>query len=405
MRKNIIFMYSMYIFNMLFPMILMPLITNNITKDEYGYYSLAYTCFTFCFILCDFSFNLTEARTIHKKSKDEIDETINDVQLSRYVFAFISSILATVYFVSVESFSNGVFYFFVTFFGLVGYVSFASWYYVSMNDMKQNTLLFVIMKICSLISIVAYVELYGELNWKIVYLASVIYYPLIGFYITSRLKKDRGVKYNFSIVRVAKKIKRGGYLFMTDFAPNLYNTIPLILVSSYISIEKYAIFNLANRLSLVISGGVYVFLRAIYPSLCSKYNKNNAFKLILLFLFVIISGVAINYYFGESVIVSLFGEGYVGAYPYISVMLIGIIFLGVSESIQFAYLLPNNKDGFLAYASLFVVVISVIFLVFTFNTFKEWSLIYTVLLSRIMYMILYLGVYIRDNHQKKKTYA
>lgn len=396
MNKNIIFMYSTYIFNMLFPLILMPLITNNITQEEYGYYSLAYTCFTFCFILCDFSFNLTEARNICKKNSENINNRIKNVQFARYLLAIGATIIATIYFVSVDSISNALFYFIVTLFGLLGYVSFVSWFYVATNNMKQNTFLFILMKLLSLTSILVAINIFGVLDWKIVYLSSVIYYPIIGFIITFKLVRSKNINIDFNIYPILKKMKVGLYLFVTDFAPNLYNTIPVILISSYITIDKYAVFNLSNRLSLVVSGGVYVFLRAIYPSLCLKYNKFNAMKLILFISVVIIIGLTVNFYFGKDIIIHIFGDDYAGAYKYVSVTLIGVFFLGVSESIQFAYLLPNNKDKFLAKVSLFVVVISLLFLYVTFDYLREWSLIYTVLLSRLIYMISYSLFYIKS---------
>ncbi|MCD9546747.1 oligosaccharide flippase family protein [Photobacterium carnosum] len=403
MNKNIIFMYSTYIFNMLFPMILMPLITNNITQEEYGYYSLAYTCFTFCFILCDFSFNLTEARNIFKKNSDEINDTIKNVQFARYLLAISATIIATIYFVSIDGIANVLFYFIVTLLGLLGYVSFVSWFYVATNNMKQNTFLFVLMKLLSLISVLVSVNIFGVLDWKIVYFSSVIYYPIIGFIITFNLLKSKNIKVDFYIYPILNKMKAGLYLFITDFAPNLYNTIPIILISSYISIDKYAIFNLANRLALVVSGGLYVFLRAIYPSLCVKYNKFNAMKLMVLIVIVILSGLIINYFFGKEIISKLFGGDYVGAYKYVSVTLIGILFLGVSESIQFAYLLPNKKDKFLAKVSAVVVVSSLLFLFFSFDALKEWSIIYTLLFSRFIFMLSYVSYYILNLYSKVRN--
>ncbi|WP_074401063.1 oligosaccharide flippase family protein [Morganella psychrotolerans] len=384
-KKNILYMYIIYTLNILFPLITVPLITNSLLIDEYGKYSLAYSVFSLCLIFTDYSFNSTSireyanAKTIYRRNY-----IYCLTQSIKYKIALLSSALSTIYIHYMFSSTKlSLLYFIATYLGLIGYSLYSTWHYQATNTLKNNTLLIILMKCTSLIIIYLCVK-YTLTKWIYIYIASTMIYLPFGF--LAKYKPDKN--YKTKIKTQLRKLKYGFGLFTAEFSPNLYNLIPVIIVADFITHDRYATFSLANRLNLIICGFFYVFLKACYPYFCKKNNINH-YKLIFFSFLFSTMGYIIYLVIGKEIIGFLFGSEYLDSFYYLKYIFIGIIFISISEPIQYIYLLPNNKDRLITITSICVVVISLCFLLIFFNTYHEWAVIVAVILARFLYSLVY----------------
>ncbi|WP_368887968.1 lipopolysaccharide biosynthesis protein [Proteus columbae] len=389
-RSNIIYMYIAYLFNMLFPLIIVPLLTNNLSLENYGKYSLVYTCFSFAIILSDFSFNITGIRNYLREDSNYNRNIIyQKIQSSKKFISYITTFLLTLYIHYLyHNTYISIIFFLSTILGLHGYINFSSWYFQAIGRLKNNTIYLIMMKILSLLLILIVTKIDKD-NWINIYACStVLYYPF-GLIIVKKINIEK-IKIKTKSILVL--IKENFGLFLADFLPNLYNLIPIIVLGMYISASDYAIFSLSNRIALIICGFIYVFLKAVYPYFCTK-DKIKTDNFILLLVAITSLGYLINYNFGEYIIAFIFGSDYQYAQVYLNYIFIGIISISISETILYSYLLPKNKDRFIVRISLIIVFLSVILLLLTFNSYKQWAVIYTVIFARVLYSLIYISYY------------
>ncbi|KSW15462.1 lipopolysaccharide biosynthesis protein, partial [Proteus mirabilis] len=172
-KGNIIYMYIAYLFNMLFPLIIVPLLTNNLSLEDYGKYSLVYTCFSFAIILSDFSFNITGIRYYLREKNDYNKNFIyQKIQSSKKIISYISTTILTLYIHYIyNDVYTSVIFFISTLFGLHGYINFSSWYFQAIGQLRNNTIYLIIMKFISLIIIATLIKLNNN-NWINIYACS-----------------------------------------------------------------------------------------------------------------------------------------------------------------------------------------------------------------------------------------
>ncbi|MEQ4909182.1 lipopolysaccharide biosynthesis protein [Proteus vulgaris] len=396
-KSNIIYMYIAYLFNMLFPLIIVPLLTNNLSLEDYGKYSLVYTCFSFAIILSDFSFNITGIRYYLREKSDYNKNFIyRKIQSSKKIISYISTTILTLYihYIYNDAYTSVIF-FISTLLGLHGYINFSSWYFQAIGQLRNNTIYLITMKFISLTLITILIKLDNN-DWINIYACSTILYYPFGIIIQ---KKINIIKIKIKIKTVFDLIKTNLGLFLADFLPNLYNLIPIIILGMYINASDYAIFSLSNRIALIICGFIYVFLKAVYPYFCTK-DTINTNRFILLLVFITLSGYLINYKFGGSIIAFIFGNDYIYAQEYLNYIFIGIVSISISETILYSYLLPKNKDNFITKTSLIIVILSVILLLLTFHTYKQWAVVYTIIFARVLYSLIYLSYYYFYKNEK-----
>ncbi|WP_211829149.1 lipopolysaccharide biosynthesis protein [Kistimonas asteriae] len=384
---NFIYLLTVYLFNLLYPIIIIPLLTSRLGIDGFGKFSLLYSCFTLSFILCDYSFTFTGVRDINDDHNIDEHSLYNDIQNARLLLVLISSVIFSSYILYVFNLKQAIYYFISSFIGLIGYCQFAHWYHQAKSDLKINSILTILSRCFSFILIFILVN--NEQHVTLALYLSTTTYILFGLISLVVRKIKYKVKLKFSTNNMLLTLKNGFNLFFSDFLPNVYNNIPVIILGGLIASEKYAIFSVANKISIAIATLFYIVLKALYPRLCENKDKFSISKNIIPFFSLALLAFIFMQVFGEYLITSIFGSAYAGVQDLLTYMTIGLIFISISSSLRYSFFLPRKHDKEIRNVTLIMVSISAVFVYATIGIYKEWAVIFGVLIARFISALLF----------------
>lgn len=374
------------IISLLIPIITLPILTRVLGGDVYGEYLLFITILIFGHTIIDYGVQYTGVRQVSKYRHEplKVKEYYEDFQGIRWFLGTLYLLVTIVYaflFLSENSFKYIVIF---SPFYVFGYILTSSWFFQAIGNTKPYMLASLFARIINLLIIVFLVKENTDITY--LYAGSTIPIFLSGVYLNIIIK----IKYKtklFSMCNLKTRLIKGSKVFIGILTPNLYNSLPTIVMGTVYNSKEFAIFIIATRICGIIGILQSVLARSCY-SFLSMSNKTYVKKMILANLLISLPIVIPLLGFGGFFLNIFLGEAY-SSNIYLSILLVGMVFLGISNSISEGYLLPNGYDKIFRNVSIKVSVISLIVSIILISQYGLLGGAITLTCARFLYLMFF----------------
>ena len=183
----------------------------------------------------------------------------------------------------------------------------------------------------------------------------------------------------------------------------LYTQLDKLMIGNFINMDAVAFYNIAQQISMMISGLMLTFINVTVPRLTNysankendKYENllSNISKIYFMFLFPICIGM---FTLSKQIILLYGGKQYVDAIPIFSIFSIYVITLGYESILTNQILYIKGKERELVVIGLIGGVINLIMnvLLVKFNILEPKMFIFTTMVSNIL-VVLFQNYYVK----------
>ncbi|MEC6815435.1 oligosaccharide flippase family protein [Photobacterium toruni] len=341
MFSNFVSFGVIELFGMLIPIITLPILTRTLGPSSYGSFLLILSIFYFGNTIIDYGTNYTSVRKLskNKANLNKVKKIFKDTQSLRLVLAFIYFICCIIYAGFFLSHNLFVIFCISSFLYFIGYALTPIWYYQALGRMGIVTKISLIVKCVNLVVILFFIK--NEKDLYIALLSSSFPMFISGLYFLYLSKKEElSIKVSINIWRA---LKSGFHVFVGLLAPNLYNSIPTIVLGTSYPPEQFAQFAIASRLCSVVISLQNILAKAVYPVI-SRMKEIQISKLIYANLSVSIPPLLFLYFFGTYALRYFLGKDFDDVNQYLVILIIGVVFVGLANSFSQGFFLPKGLD-------------------------------------------------------------
>ncbi|MBU2061319.1 MAG: hypothetical protein KKH44_05640 [Bacteroidetes bacterium] len=357
---------------LIIPLVCLPIIANKVTVDSFAVILLITTLLQFYNQLVDYSFSYHGARM----NNEEFNAEYNGIQSAR-LFVLVVFTCAILCFILLSSvFSNSIYAFFCIALAGFGFYFAKSWVYsyrkkVQVFALYTFTTKLIFLTLCIFFLNESNVEFFLVLNS----LSIFIIYSLAGCY------ADAKVSFKLKAIEGISQLKSNYPLFITDFLPQLYITIPLIVFKGIWSSSVYASVNLAFRIYNAGSMVQWTLLKTFLPENKIFINENfqRLIKIsIAISIFEFVCCAILLYY----LIPFFFGSNLIDAYYMVLLLSVSYLFASVYICYGHAFHVLNRIENKLKNISFQNSLIATICVWPVSYYYEAWGYIFVVVLAR-----------------------
>ncbi|MBB1400968.1 lipopolysaccharide biosynthesis protein [Pseudoalteromonas sp. SG45-1] len=398
--KNLLSFGSIDVLGLLIPIITMPILTRALQPALYGELMLFFMVMIFGHTIIDYGTQFTAVRVLSKarKKKKTINFLYTKYQGLRLFLAGVYFSLASLYCLVFELGNLANYIYTFGFVYLLGYALTPIWFFQGMGDTVPLLKVSLAIKAIHLLVIISFVKTSEDIIYPVLSMTV----PLLAGGVLLALFAQRKYGVGWPIFNyVAYDIKNGKDVFIGLLAPNLYNSLPTIILGTIFPLAQFAQYAIASKLISVIFTVQNVISKSIYSTVAM--SKVSQVKKLLTLNFVIsiipILGV---FLFGKTIITALLGAAYEDASKYFVVLSIGALFLGLSNAISIGYFLPNGFDKIYRNISIRVSLISALVAIIAIHFFGLMGGAVSLTFARALFLLDYSICYIALKREDNK---
>ncbi|WP_311749503.1 oligosaccharide flippase family protein [Proteus terrae] len=339
---NFVSLSSINALGILIPIITMPILSRNLGMDTYGQYLLFMTILIFGHTITDYGVQYTGIRqaSTYRYNNKKLSLVYVNYQTLRLFLAtiyFLSSLIYSIYFLNIN-FTHWILYGGSLY--LLGYVLTSAWLYLSIGKTKILIISSLFTKVINLLTIIFIIKNNDDVDLLIISTTLPLFISGCFLYCFIRFKLKLGLF--LRPVSILPYIIKGKNVFLGVLAPNLYNSLPIIILGSISIASEFSKFAVATRIVGLITSFQDIFAKSIYPIL-SRDKKNHVSSLLKINTLFSLSSFLFILFFGEYSLGLFLGKDY-SSNIYLLILSVSIIFLGFSNSFADGFFLPKKYD-------------------------------------------------------------
>ncbi len=274
LASNFAYLTLLQVAGYLFPLLTLPYLARVIGAEGFGKIAFASAIIIWVQTICDWGFDYTATRDVAKNRNDKVivSAIFSQVLWSRcalMLFAFTILAIATVIVPPLRETTDIIL---VTFLLVPGHILFPEWFFQALERMKYITLLNLLSKLIFTGAIFIFIKekedyLLQPLFISLGYIVSgiIALYFILGRWGYS-LQRPK-----FSIIKQA--ISRSSDVFISNIAPNLYNSFTTILLGLVGGDVANGKFDAGNRLVALVQRFIAILSRVFFPFLSRRIEK------------------------------------------------------------------------------------------------------------------------------------
>ncbi|HHZ8034505.1 TPA: oligosaccharide flippase family protein [Proteus mirabilis] len=333
---------SINILGILIPIITMPILSRSLGIDTYGEYLLFMTILIFGHTITDYSVQYIGVRQAsnHKYNNIKLSVIYINYQTLRLFLGSVYFLLSLSYSIC---FLNVHFTYWILYGGslyLIGYVLTSAWFYLSIGNTKILIISSLFTKLINLLIIIFFIKKSDDIDLLI--LSTTLPLFISGFLLYLNIKLKFKLKFIFRAKNIYRYIIKGKNVFLGILSPNLYNSLPIIILGSISTPSEFSKFAIATRIIGLITSFQDIFARSVFPIL-SREKKNHIITLLKINSLFSVLAVVFILCFGEYFLYLFLGKDYANNI-YLNILSISIIFIGFMNSFSDGFFLPKKYD-------------------------------------------------------------
>ena len=193
--------------------------------------------------------------------------------ISKFLLSIVCLLILTIMVITFEIFTNNWELFFITYLIVFGDLLFPLWFFQGIENMKMITYLQISYKTIFVLLVLIFVN--NKDDFLLVPLLDSVGAILIGFFSIYYIKQKYHLKFIFiKYDLIYKELKDGWHIFLSRITVILYTSINTFVLGLLTNNELVGIYSIAEKIYMAIRGLLNPFVKAIFPFLVLKFNKN-----------------------------------------------------------------------------------------------------------------------------------
>lgn len=344
--SNFTYLTLLQIAGYVFPLLTMPYLAMVIGPRGFGKIAFASAIIIWVQTVADWGFNFSATRDVAKNRDDldKVSEIFSNVFWSRCALMMLSLIVLIILIISIPSFREDADVILVTFLLIPGHIMFPDWFFQAVERMKYITYLNILSKLIFTIAVFVFIvedddyilqPLFNSLGFCIC--------GIIAMYIILRKWHVKLLKPN--LTKICITIKGSTDVFINEIAPNLYNSLSVVMLSMFSGSISTGIYDAGKKINTIVYQLLLIVARVFFPFLNRKPDKHAIYARISL-LIAICFAVSI-FLLAPYLIRFLFNSDFEDSIIVLRITSISLIFTSLSSIYGTNYLLVHRKDRLL----------------------------------------------------------
>ncbi|OCL95925.1 oligosaccharide flippase family protein [Aliarcobacter thereius] len=346
LRKNILNLFVSNSVSYLIPLLQFPYLTRVLGIEEFGLFVFSYSIMLFLMIITNYGFELYLPKEIIEKnsSKKEINEIFTQTVLIRVGLFILSLFILFIVYFYTDYYKDRENILFI----LTIAVFFNSFTILWVYQVKEMIYLFsritVIIRFVSLAFVFLFVNTKNDLDILIFILAIT---NAVILFITYYIAKNK-FELSFGKIYVSKSIellKNSFEYFISRLGVSVYATLGGFVIGAFSgSLKQVAYYGVAHQLYTAGLFAMSSISTPLLPYMTRTKNYKLFFKIVLIALFLTICGSFVGYYFGEEILVLIYGSEMIDAKSVLNIFMITIILSVIGVMFGYPALVPLGKS-------------------------------------------------------------
>ena len=273
--QNVIYLTILNIVNYLFPILIIPYLTNIIGVEFFGRFAFSYSILLYgaIFVMYGFDYSATRLVALNKDSLGELIKIFNSIIIIRLMFALIVSAVIILLTLFIDKLFEIRFLLYSGLGILFGLALFPVWLFQGLENMKFITLFNSINKTMAGLAILFLIrnkEQYVYIN--AIYSVSYLLNGFIALVFARNLYK---IRFRFpGLNALIFQIKDGWSLFITTVGMAMYRELNTIILGGFHDFRIVGYYSAAERIVKGVQVMISPFTQALYPYFSRKFESD-----------------------------------------------------------------------------------------------------------------------------------
>lgn len=380
---NFMWLSLLQVAGYVFPLITMPYLARVIGVEGFGKIAFAMAVMVWIQTIADWGFNLTATRDVAQNRDDanKVSEIFSNVLWARYLLMGLSFVVLLLLIVAIPTFRENWEVLLVSFLIIPGHILFPDWFFQAVEKMKYITVLNVLTKLIFTLAIFVFIKEPGD--YILQPLLSALGFAVSGVIALYIILRRWGYKlYAPKFGTIIETIRSSTDVFINNLAPNLYNSLSVVLLGIFSGGIANGIYDGANKFINIVCNILNALTRAFFPFLARKKEHFSMYVKIVLSIAVVTS-VAMWFAAPWLVDILLSPEFSESVIP-IRILSISLIFYVMSSAYGSCNLIINKRERVLRQLTVLCSVIGLIIAVPLIYFYSYVGVAITVTISRAL---------------------
>ena len=323
---NTVMLMIFNIAKILFPFVTLPYLTRVLTTDVYGSVSYVKTVMTYMQILVDFGFVLSATKDIVKVRDDrkKIGYVIGDTMIARIILGIIGFIIILLLSFILPILRDNLLYTILSYFVVFESIFLMDFLFRGLERMHIITIRFILMKTIS--TILTFILIKSNEDMMLIPILDIISSFIAVLLVFLEIKKMKIKIYFSRIKNVFKSIKDSFIYFISNVASTSFNALSTLIIGVYIGTTEVAYWGVCMQIIGSIQACYTPLSDGIYPEMIKSKNINLIYKILKIFLPIVIVGCVFVYFLSNIIFIIIGGEEYLVAVPIFRLLIPSLFF-------------------------------------------------------------------------------
>ncbi len=356
---NIMWLSALQVAGYVFPLITMPYLARVIGVEGFGKIAFASAIMVWIQTIVDWGFNLTATRDVaqNRDNPQKVSETFSNVLWARVLLMLVGFVFLLVLTVTIPKFRANTAIILITFLMVPGHILFPDWFFQAIEKMRFTTIFNVVMKL--LFTILVFVFIKQPEDYILQPLFTSLGYIVCGGVSLYLIVCKWGVRIcRPNIKNIYLTIKNSTDVFINNLAPNLYNSLSVVLLGFFGGGSANGIYDGGNKFATFATSLTKIISRSFYPFLSRKPHKHNVFVAIILSATILLS--LILFITAPWLVRVMLSPEFSASAVVLRILAISLIFDTLSTAYGTCYLIVHNRAKILRQLTLICSVIGFI---------------------------------------------
>ncbi len=380
---NFMWLSLLQVAGYVFPLITMPYLARVIGVEGFGKIAFAMAVMVWIQTIADWGFNLTATRDVAQNRDDanKVSEIFSNVLWARCLLMGLSFVVLLLLIVAIPTFRENWEVLLVSFLIIPGHILFPDWFFQAIEKMKYITVLNVLTKLIFTLAIFVFIKEPGD--YILQPLLSALGFAVSGVIALYIILRRWGYKlYAPKFGTIIETIRSSTDVFINNLAPNLYNSLSVVLLGIFSGGIANGIYDGANKFINIVCNILNALTRAFFPFLARKKEHFSMYVKIVLSIAVVTS--AAMWFAAPWLVDILLSPEFSESVIPIRILSISLIFYVMSSAYGSCNLIINNRERVLRQLTVLCSVIGLIIAVPLIYFYSYVGVALTVTISRAL---------------------
>jgi len=327
MLKKILSASVFDILTLLVPIIILPFLVVKASSSEMADYLFIFLLIMTCQQVVDYSFTYIAGRMTEPELFNEFNNIISSKIILCVISTSISIFLSAAYLENVSPILL-----FAIFFGCLNSLFSAQWLYISTGGYERYSVISLPSRLVVFITVLGFPSIYGFECFMLLNFSLVCIYNLCIF--SYKCREIGVINLSFNLKSAVNNIKENYHLFIADFIPQLYVTLPLIFFKGFWLNSSYIALSIAYRL---YNAGMTVQWTSLKVAIAEDkiFNTKNIRRIFLFVLSLASIKILIVFSFAIYILELMFKQQSAEILYFLKILSLG--FIGAALYIGYGY--------------------------------------------------------------------